>query len=417
MVVDTPVRSSPLQRRVRKLALGERLHEAEAFVRRFHRENALGERACRARLAEVRRALRRRGSYRHTPEELAFGARVAWRNHARCIGRLHWQGLEVADCRETTDPDEMAGRIVRHLEEACNGGRIRSIVSVFAPIEGDRLPPYVESAQIVQYAGYVDEDGRRRGDARNAEATRIAMALGWRPPEPRGDFDLLPFCLRDTEDRRRLYEIPHGVVREVDIALPGAASAPRLRWYAVPVVSDMILTIGGIEYPCAPFNGFYMNTEIASRNFADPWRYDLLDRLARALGEDPDGDDTLWRDRTLTALNAAVLAAFRREGVSMVDHHEASAQYLAFERRERAQGREPSGDWIWIVPPQASAACPVFHVDMADRRLVPNFYRSRASDGADLRPDHSDEERGRFAEDYDAAWRRYYRWRRRRADR
>lgn len=34
----------------------------------------------------ARRRLSRSGRYAHTPTELAFGARLAWRNHGRCIG-------------------------------------------------------------------------------------------------------------------------------------------------------------------------------------------------------------------------------------------------------------------------------------------------------------------------------------------
>ena len=57
-----------------------------------------------------------------------------------------------------------------------------------------------------------------------------------------------------------------------------------LRWHAVPAISNMRLEIGGIDYPAAPFNGWYMGTEIGARNLADADRYDLLpvvaDRLA-----------------------------------------------------------------------------------------------------------------------------------------
>ena len=155
-------------------------------------------------------------------------------------------------------------------------------------------------------------------------------------------------------------------MREVPIRHPTdpAIAELGLRWYAVPCVSDMILTIGGIDYPCAPFNGFYMGTEIASRNFADENRYDLLPRVARALGEDVDAaGPQLWKDRALTELNRAVLP-FVRGGRRHDDRPSRGepADTSTFAQRERAQGREPSGDWAWIVPPQASAACPVFHL-------------------------------------------------------
>lgn len=44
----------------------------------------------------------------------------------------------------------------------------------------------------------------------------------------------------------------------------------------------MDLKIGGITYPTAPFNGWYMVTEIAVRNFTDSYRYNLLESIAEA---------------------------------------------------------------------------------------------------------------------------------------
>lgn len=413
---DRATRASPLERRLRRLTAGERRDEAAAFIRRYHRENAIGEASCRARLAEVGRSLRCTGTYAHSPEELAFGARLAWRNHARCIGRLYWESLEVIDARHVVDPDEMAGAIMDHMAAALGEGRIRSMITIFAPIEPGRYPAYVESPQITRYAGYLVEDGTRIGDRQNIEATRAAIGRGWIPPEPRGAFDLLPMVIREPKGGRLLYEIPRDVVREIPIAHPKipAIAELGLRWYAVPCVSDMILTIGGVDYPCAPFNGFYMCTEIASRNFADENRYDLLPQVARALGDDPEAPGPeFWRDRALTELNQAVLSSFEAAGVTMTDHHSESRRYMTFAQRERAQGREPSGVWPWIVPPQASAACPVFHVDMRDVNATPNFYRSRAIDGARLAPNYDDEDRSRLFRRIDREKRRWRRrWRR-----
>jgi nitric-oxide synthase len=144
----------------------------------------------------------------------------------------------------------------------------------------------------------------------------------------------------------------------------------------------MILSIGGIEYPCAPFNGFYMASEIASRNFADESRYDQLRAAAEAMGIDTSR--ALWKDRVLTELNEAVLHSFKAVGATILDHHTASEQFMEFFQKERSAGREPSAEWSWIVPPQASASCPVYHLPMQDRHQVPNYYGSAATDGARL---------------------------------
>jgi nitric-oxide synthase len=414
MRIDTKSRSDPLRRRLRRLGPGERREEAQAFIRLFHRENRLGDGVRREREAEITRALRRSGTYEHTPEELAFGARVAWRNHSRCIGRLFWKSLEVIDCRTVRDPDEVAARIVDHMALASGDGRIRSLITIFAPVRNNDLPVYVESAQVVQYAGYVDGAGSVIGDRQNVEATRIAMALGWRPSGPPGMFDVLPLVIRHR-GRRLLYEVPPSVIREVDIVHPEYPRIAELGlcWYAVPCISGMIVTIGGLDYPCAPFNGFYMGTEIASRNLADENRYNLLAKVASAIGDAPDNDKRhLWKDRALLELNRAVLHSYDRAGVTIVDHHRASEQYMEFARHEHAAGRVPSGDWPWIVPPQASAACPVFHLPMRDLQAVPNFYRSRASDGGRLRPNYEHETRSRLQERWDRMKRRVRDWHR-----
>jgi nitric-oxide synthase len=376
--------ANPLALRLRRLTAAERLAEAEDFIRQFHAETGHDEAACERRLAEVRRSLSTTGHYDHTADELAFGARVAWRNHARCIGRLFWKSLVVHDRREVEDPAEIAACCAEHLAGARAGGGIRSTITIFAPARAGRMPAHIESRQLVQYAGYLAEDGSVAGDPANIEATNEALALGWEPPSPRGRFDVLPLQIRDAEGRRHLFEYPEGVVEEIAISHPHApaVAALGLRWYSVPAVSSMVLSIGGIDYPCAPFNGFYMASEIASRNFADATRYDMLAAAAEALGIAAEG--ALWRDRVLTELNEAVLHSFRAAGATILDHHAASAQFMEFFQKERLAGREPSADWSWIVPPQSAAACPVYHLPMQDRHLVPNYYASGDADGAAL---------------------------------
>ena len=54
------------------------------------------------------------------------------------------------------------------------------------------------------------------------------------------------------------------LVKEVAITHPELPEFEdlQLKWYAVPMISDMKLEIGGIDYVAAPFNGWYMGTEI-----------------------------------------------------------------------------------------------------------------------------------------------------------
>ena len=92
----------------------------------------------------------------------------------------------------------------------------------------------------------------------------------------------------------------------------------------------------------------------------------------------------LWKDRVLTELNEVVLHSFKKVGATILDHHTASEQFMEFFQKERSAGREPSAEWSWIVPPQAAAACPVYHLAMEDHHTVPNYYGSAATDGAKL---------------------------------
>ncbi len=177
--MDRKTTSDPLRRRLRRLRGMERVEEARAFIRRFHRECRLPDSERKSRERVVLRELKRHGWYELTPEELAFGARLAWRHSARCVGRLYWQSLEVVDCRNVTDPGLIAANVFEHLKTAWNDGEILSIISIFPPVRSDELPPYIESNQALQYAGRRDAGKPVVGDPLNLEITRIIEGLGW----------------------------------------------------------------------------------------------------------------------------------------------------------------------------------------------------------------------------------------------
>ena len=383
-----------------------------AFADLFARENGLSAVEGQKRKRQLAKLIDRVGSYDHSQEELTFGARVAWRNHARCIGRLHWKSLEVIDCRHLSEADAIAAQLIDHLRFAFSDGRIRSVISIFAPVTDTSTPCYVENAQIVQFAGYPQEDGSILGDPLNVEFTRMAISLGWRPRSGQSAFDVLPLVIRDQNGRRLAYEIPedaHHIVKIDHVALDQVTDHD-LKWYALPVVSDMILTIGGIDYPCAPFNGYYMSTEIACRNYTDKNRYNVLSTPGDELTGERGG--TLAKDRLLLSLNEAVIESFASAGVRMVDHHTASRQYMEFAQHEHAAGRVPSGDWAWIVPPLSPTLCPVFHLPMTDLGDVPNFYRSRSSDGQALSLSRHTEYRNGPQRTWEQFKRRLRAWRR-----
>lgn len=338
------------------------LDEAEEFIRLFHAEHPdTGD--VERRVAWVRAEVLTTGTYQHTTAELAFGARVAWRNSARCIGRLYWQSLSVRDLRAVHDADRVAAQCARHLQLATNGGRIRPMISVFAPNAPGRPAPRIWNEQLVRYAGYRESTGQVLGDPRNTDFTDAVREMGWRPPAERGRFDMLPLVVETEHEGPRLYQLDPDIVLEVPLHHPDLQwfADLGLRWHAVPAISNMRLAIGGITYPAAPFNGWYLGTEIGGRNLVDVDRYDMLEPVARRMGLDTSREQTLWRDRAAIEINSAVLHSFELAGVTIADHHTEARRFLTHVAKEEKAGRRCPADWSWIVPPISGGLTPVFH--------------------------------------------------------
>ncbi|MBU2661949.1 nitric oxide synthase oxygenase [Actinoplanes bogorensis] len=346
--------------------------EAEDFLRQCYTENErLGP--VEPRLAIVRAQIAATGSYVHTTEELAYGAKLAWRNASRCIGRLYWRSLVVLDRRRARTADEIFSLLVNHLQTAGTGS-LRPVISVFAAAQPGQPYARVWNEQLIRYAGYRGGDGCPVGDARQEEFTAAMRGFGWRG---KGDqFDVLPLAIETPSEGVRLYELPERAIREVPLTHPeyGWFAELGLRWHAVPAISNMRLTIGGVHYPLAPFNGWYLGTEIGARNLADHDRYDMLPVVAARMGLDTSRESTLWRDRALLELNRAVLHSFERAGVKMSDHHTESQRFLKHIANEERAGRRVPADWSWIVPPMSGGITPVFHRYYDEMDLRPAFY-------------------------------------------
>jgi nitric-oxide synthase len=346
--------------------------EAAAFITMFTAENPSAPPA-RARLREVDRSIRRTGTYRHTAEELAWAAKAAWRHAARCTGRSPWRTLRVRDRRHVTSGPGVAAEVTAHLREATNGGRIRSVITVFAPDTPSRRAPRIVSPQVLRYAGY-PTPGKVTGDPQNVALTALAARLGW--VGAGGRFDLLPLIVDDGTGPA-MFPLPADAVLEVPISHPAYSwfAGLGLRWYAVPMISDMILDAGGIRYPCAPFNGWYQaSSEIGARDLGDDTRYGMLPAVAEGMGLDTTTLSTLWRDRAVTELAAAVQHSFRAAGVMATDHQTEAARCAVFLAAEEAAGRPCPADWAWIVPPLSGSTTPLFHRTYDSRVVKPGFF-------------------------------------------
>ena len=106
------------------------------------------------RWSEILAEIRATGTYTHTFEELEHGARVAWRNAPKCIGRISWRNLVVRDKRDVSDPQAIFDECVQHLRAASNGGNIDIVLTAFAPRRpGERWGPRIWNSQHVRFAG------------------------------------------------------------------------------------------------------------------------------------------------------------------------------------------------------------------------------------------------------------------------
>jgi nitric-oxide synthase len=170
------------------------LAEAQAYLHLFCREHNCEDYFSK-RYTEIRYDIEQAGTYQHTFAELEHGARVAWRNSARCIGRLQWQSLSVRDMRHLSRAEDIFAALVEHLCLATNGGKIRTMISVFAPQEPQRPGIRIWNPQLIRYAGYRQFDGTILGDPLHAEFTEIVRSWGWKM-ERKSPFDVLPIVIQ-----------------------------------------------------------------------------------------------------------------------------------------------------------------------------------------------------------------------------
>ena len=153
------------------------LEQARSYLETFCFELEKPGKYQTSRLDEIESEIERTGGYQQTYEELAFGAKLAWRNHARCIGRLYWRSLEVLDCRQVTSMREAAARLEDHLRFAFNEGSIRSTISIFPARTNRDSPILIHNPQLLRYAGYPGPSGRTLGDPQNLAITAKANAM------------------------------------------------------------------------------------------------------------------------------------------------------------------------------------------------------------------------------------------------
>ncbi|MED1866046.1 nitric oxide synthase oxygenase [Fictibacillus nanhaiensis] len=348
------------------------LQEATEFITSCYQELNRTQSEIDDRISEIAQEIQLNGTYNHLSFEIDYGAKVAWRNSNRCIGRLFWDQMNTFDQRHVETEEEIFKAIVDHMKYATNHGRIRPTITIFPP-KSNKHHVSIWNHQLIRYAGYQMETGII-GDPASIEFTEKCIELGWEPKY--GNFDILPIVIQVNDNLPKLFELPKSSTLEVEIRHPEFDwfQDLKLKWYGVPLISDMALEIGGLRYTAAPFNGWYMGTEIGARNLADENRYNMLPKIASCMGIDTKSSISLWKDKALVELNIAVLHSFREDGVSIVDHHTAAQQFKKFEEKESESGRNVTGNWVWLIPPMSPATTHIFHKPYKNDIVKPNYF-------------------------------------------
>jgi len=351
----------------------ELLTKASDFIHTSYNELGLDSTKQSVRIQEIHHEINHTGTYTHKSFELIHGAKMAWRNSNKCIGRLLWDTLEVFDARDVNTAEQAYDELINHINFATNKGKIKSTITVFPPRKNGKDPLRIWNHQLIRYAGY-EINNEIIGDSMSLKFTKACESLGWQGEKT--NFDILPLVIQEQGKKAKLFEIPKEYIKEIPITHPEYAEFENLnaKWYAVPIISDMRLEIGGIDYPMAPFNGWYMGTEIGARNLADTDRYNLLLKIAEIMKLDTTLNRTLWIDKALVELNIAVLHSYNKNGVTLVDHHTAAKQFKNFEKNELKNSRPVTGNWSWLIPPLSPATTNIYHRPFDNKIVSPNYF-------------------------------------------
>ncbi|CAG2103052.1 unnamed protein product, partial [Medioppia subpectinata] len=307
--------------------------------------------------------------------------------------------LKVFDARYVTTAREMFEALCNHIKYATNKGNLRSAITIFPQRIGKR-EFRVWNLQLISYAGYenIETDGSGAqtptpssqiiGDPMNVEFTQLCERLGWKGK--RTKWDVLPLVLSVPDEDPQVFTLPEELVLRVPISHPrcvymsfhslNTRQIPfkcfeelDIQWYALPAVSNMMFDVGGLEFPACPFSGWYMVTEIATRDLCDPQRYNILEEVAVRMGLDVRTNSSLWKDLAIVELNIAVLFSYQKANVTIVDHHTAAESFMKhLDNEQRLRGGCPA-DWVWVVPPISGSLTPVFHQEMLYYELKPSY--------------------------------------------
>uniref|UniRef100_A0A8B9R5V7 Nitric oxide synthase n=1 Tax=Astyanax mexicanus TaxID=7994 RepID=A0A8B9R5V7_ASTMX len=320
----------------------ELLPLATDFINQYYTSiKRCGSKAHVDRLEEVKKEIETSGTYQLKDTELIYGAKHAWRNAARCVGRIQWSKLQVFDARDCTTAHGMFNYICNHIKYATNKGNLRYALEQFIALDFMDL-----GAFVLQAASYRQPPvGSVLQAASCRQRPTICIQQGWKAPK--GRFDVLPLLLQANGNDPELFEIPDDLVLEVNITHPNFIMAEQLHQNLISPNSVQSPGFTGVKQWCK--------------------------EVATMMGLDTRKTSSLWKDQALVEINIAVLYSYQVSKVTIVDHHSATESFIKhMENEYRVRGGCP-GDWVWIVPPMSGSITPVFHQEMLNYRLTPSF--------------------------------------------
>jgi nitric oxide synthase oxygenase domain/subunit len=146
----------------------------------------------------------------------------------------------VRDRRHVTNLDHMFAECLEHQRLATADGSLKTVMTVFkARQPGTRLGIRLWGQQLIRFACYDMPDGSLMGDKANLQYTKECIEFGWKPPEPRTEFDVLPVVLDDTATgETRMFEVPREYHKVTMIEHPNFPEFAKLglRWCVVPTM-------------------------------------------------------------------------------------------------------------------------------------------------------------------------------------
>ena len=87
---------------------------------------------------------------------------------------------------------------------------------------------------------------------------------------------------------------------------------------------------------------------------------------------------SLWKDKAVIELTAAVLHSFDKAGIRMDDHHTAAQKFFKWAQSEESKGCPVEAEWAWMVPPISASLSPNFHREFEDVFKLPALIRRPA---------------------------------------